>query len=69
MNRSRAWSQRGTRAIIESHSVRAVSHTIISAISAFGAVKVNIRDPGNAWKRKVVGATKRKASGDAASVI
>ena len=69
MRRLRAWSQRGTQAIIESPSARAVSYTIIGAISAFGVVNVSIRDPGNVKKRKVVGATKRKAPGDAASVI
>ena len=52
MRRSRAWSQRGTQAIIESPSARAVSHTIIDAISAFGAVNVSIRNPGNVKKKE-----------------
>jgi hypothetical protein len=43
MHRSRAWSQRGTQAIVESLSTRAVSYTIIGAISAFGIVIVSIR--------------------------
>jgi hypothetical protein len=50
IRRSRAWSQRGTQAIIESPSARTVSHTIIDAISAFGAVNVSIRNPGNVKK-------------------
>lgn len=69
MHRLRAWSQDGTQAMIESPSARAVSHTIIGGISAFGVVNVSIRDPGNVKKRKIVGATKRKAPGDAASAI
>lgn len=52
MRRSRSWSQRGTQAIIESPSARAIAHTIIDAISAYGAVNVNIRDPGNFRKKK-----------------
>ena len=69
MRRSRVWSKRGTQVIIESSSVRAASHTIIGAVSAFGVVNVNIQDPGNIKKRRVVGATKRKAPGDAAFTI
>jgi hypothetical protein len=69
MRRLRAWLQRGIQATIESPSARAVSHTIINAISAFGVVDVSIRDPGNVKKRKIVGATKRKEAGDAESVI
>lgn len=47
MHRSRAWSYRSTQAIIELLSARAVSHTIIGAISAFGVMIVSIRDTGN----------------------
>ena len=68
MHRSRAWSQRDIQAIVESPSVRAISYTIIGAISAFGVVNVTIRDLGNIKKRKIVSATKRKAS-DVAAVI
>lgn len=69
MRRSRAWSQRDTQAIIESPSARAVPHTIIGAVSAFGAVNVSIRDPGNVKERRIVGATRRKAPGDVAPSI
>ncbi|KAI8636537.1 hypothetical protein BD408DRAFT_376719, partial [Parasitella parasitica] len=62
MRRSRAWSEGGTEAVIESPSARGVSHTIIGAISAFGVVNVSMREPGNVKKRKVVGATKRKVT-------
>lgn len=44
MHRSRAWSQRDIQAIVESPSVRAISYTIIGAISAFGVVNVTIRE-------------------------
>ncbi|CEP18324.1 hypothetical protein [Parasitella parasitica] len=54
MRRSRAWSARGTQAVRESPSARAVSHTVIGAVSAFGVV---------------VGAKKRKAPGDNGSAI
>lgn len=69
MRRPRAWSKRGTQATIESPSARAVSHTIVVAVSAFGVVNVSIRDPGNVKRRRVADATKRKAPGDAASAI
>ena len=69
MRCSRAWSQHDTQAIIESPSARAVSHTIIDAISAFGVVNVSIRYSGNIKRRKVVGTTKRKVPGDTASAI
>lgn len=44
MHRSRAWSQRGIQAIVESSSARAVSYTIIGVISAFGVVNVTTFD-------------------------
>ncbi|KAI8875902.1 hypothetical protein K501DRAFT_299141 [Backusella circina FSU 941] len=70
MCRSRAWSTRGTQAIIEPPSARTVSHTpIIGAVSAFGVVNVSTRDPGNIKRRKVVGAKKRKARGGDGSGI
>jgi hypothetical protein len=47
MSRSRAWSQRGTQAIIKSPSVIALFHIIIDAISACGVVNVDIKGPGN----------------------
>ncbi|KAK4515513.1 TPT domain-containing protein [Mucor velutinosus] len=69
MRRSRAWSARGTQAVIESPSARAVSHTVIGAVSAIGVVNVSLRDPGNVKERKVVGAKKRKAPGNNGSAI
>lgn len=56
MCRYRAWAARGMQTVIESPSVKAVSHTVIGAVSAFGVVSVTLRDPGNVKKRKVVGA-------------
>ena len=69
MRRTRAWSKRGTEATIETPSARGVSHTVIGAVSAFGVVNLSLREPGNVKRRKVVGATKRKAHGSAESSI
>lgn len=69
MRRTRGWSKQGTQAVIETPSARGASHTIIGAISAYGVVNVSVRDPGNTKKRRVVGATKRKAAGEMAPAI
>ena len=69
MRRSRGWSTRGTQAVIETPSARAVSHTIIGAITAYGVLNVSLRDTGNAKKRKVDGAKKRKATDAAVKAI
>jgi hypothetical protein len=69
MRRTRGWSKQGTQAVVETPSARGASHTIIGDISAYGVVNVSIRDPGNTRKRRVVGATKRKAAGDMAPTI
>lgn len=44
------------------------SCVIVGAISPFGVVNVAMREPGNVKRRKVVGATKRKAPGDKLSI-
>lgn len=64
MTRSRSWSKRGEPAIVETPSGRAISHTVLGAISSVGVINVSMRQPGNIKRRKVVGATKRKAPGD-----
>lgn len=69
MHRSKAWSRRGTQAIIESPSARGVSNTVIGAVSSFGVVNMSVREPGNVKKRRVVGATKRKVAGDVSAAI
>lgn len=69
IRRSRAWSKRGTEAIIGLPSARDVSHTAIGAVSAFGVVNVSMRDPRNVKKRRVIGAAKRKTPGEASSTI
>ena len=69
MRRSRAWSQRGKDAVVETPSTRGVSHTVLGAISSYGVVNVSLRDPGNVKKRRVVGAKKRKAAEDAVPKI
>jgi transposase len=68
MTRGRAWSAIGEPVIVETPSGRAVSHTVLGAISSAGVVNVSTREPGNVKRRKVVGATKCKALGDKVSV-
>lgn len=68
MRRSRGWSKRGTQAAVTIHSARRVSHTVIGAISAIGVVNLSMRESGNIKRKKVVGATKRKAPQDRLSV-
>jgi hypothetical protein len=50
----------GTPAIEETPSTRAVSHTILGAISAVGVVSVDLREPIKPKKIKVVGGSKRQ---------
>ncbi|KAG1470052.1 hypothetical protein G6F56_002901 [Rhizopus delemar] len=68
MTRGRAWSAIGKPVIVETPSGRAVSHTVLGAISSAGVVNMSMREPGNKKRRKVVGATKRKTPGDKVSV-
>ncbi|KAG2210093.1 hypothetical protein INT45_013875 [Circinella minor] len=58
------WSTRGEPAVVETPSGRATSHTVLGAISSAGVVNVSMREPGNVKRRKVAGATKRKAPSD-----
>lgn len=61
MRPSTARSAKGTPAIATTSSTRAVSHTILGAISAMGVVNIEIRLPNVKPKRiKVDGARKRK---------
>jgi hypothetical protein len=54
-------STKGTPAVVTTPSARAVSHTILGAISALGVVNIEIRLPNSKPKRiKVDGARKRK---------
>ncbi|KAG1450377.1 hypothetical protein G6F56_008368 [Rhizopus delemar] len=68
MTRERAWSARGEPAIVETPSGRATSHTVLGAISSVGVVNVSMREPGNVKRRKMAGATKRKAPSDKISM-
>ncbi|KAI8882858.1 hypothetical protein K501DRAFT_185763, partial [Backusella circina FSU 941] len=47
------WAQRDKRAIEETTSAKGVSHTVISANSAYGVMDVSLREPGNVKKRRV----------------
>ncbi|KAG1471987.1 hypothetical protein G6F56_001802 [Rhizopus delemar] len=49
-------------------SARRVSHTVMGAISAIGVVNLSMSESGNVKRKKVVGATKRKAPQDRLSV-
>lgn len=68
MIRERASSISGEPAIVETPSGKATSHTVLGAISSVGLVNVSMREPGSVKRRKVVGATKRKAPGDKLSM-
>ncbi|EIE86178.1 hypothetical protein G6F46_010706 [Rhizopus delemar] len=64
MTRGKAWSKVGEPVIKVISSTRAVSKAALGAISSVGAVNVSVREAGNVKRRKVVGATKRKAPGN-----
>ncbi|KAG2209381.1 hypothetical protein INT45_010803, partial [Circinella minor] len=61
MHRSRGWSPRSSKSITETPSTKATSHSVLGAISAIGVVNMKLRESGNLKRRKVMGATKRKA--------
>lgn len=62
MRRSRAWSKKGTEAVIPTASTRAVSHTVIGAISAISVINITMRVPLSPKKIKIQGGKKRKAA-------
>jgi hypothetical protein len=68
MRRSRGWPAKGSTAIVEAPSTKSNSQTVIGTISAFGVVNLTMRESGNIKRRKVVGATKRKAPEDRISI-
>ncbi|KAG2225439.1 hypothetical protein INT45_010075 [Circinella minor] len=61
MCRSRGWSPCGSKSITETPSTKATSHSVLGAISAISVVSMKLREFGNLKRRKVMGATKRKA--------
>ncbi|KAG1146978.1 hypothetical protein G6F37_003676 [Rhizopus arrhizus] len=67
MRRSRGWSPCGSQATTTTSSTKATSHNVLDAISAAGFV-VKLRESRNIKRRKVIGATKRKAPEDQLSV-
>ncbi|CEG67847.1 hypothetical protein RMATCC62417_04209 [Rhizopus microsporus] len=69
MTRGRAWSKKGEPAIEETPSTKAVSKTALGAVSSAGVVNVSIREAGNVKRRKVAGATKRKAPEDRLNLL
>jgi hypothetical protein len=68
MRRSRGWSAKASAAIVETPSTKTSSQTVLGTISAFGVVNLTMRESGNIKRRKVVGATKRKAPEDRISI-
>ncbi|KAI9249562.1 hypothetical protein EDC94DRAFT_589102 [Helicostylum pulchrum] len=55
-------SARGTPAVVITPSTKAISHTILGAISAMGVINIEIRVPVPPKKIKVVGSRKRKST-------
>ncbi|CEG63391.1 hypothetical protein RMATCC62417_00542 [Rhizopus microsporus] len=55
MKRSRAWSKKGSRAIVIRPTTRANTTSILGAISAPGLIAVGVKKPRPAKKRKVDG--------------
>jgi transposase len=55
MKRSRAWSKKGTRAIVTRPTTRANTMSILGAISAAGLITVGVKKPSPAKKRKAEG--------------
>ncbi|KAG1048521.1 hypothetical protein G6F43_009092 [Rhizopus delemar] len=53
MNRSGAWAPKGETPIVQIKSTRAVSHTILGAVTAYAVVNVSIRTPSLATKKLV----------------
>jgi hypothetical protein len=45
MNRSGAWARKGEIPVVKFENTRAVSHTILGAISAYAVVNISIRTP------------------------
>ncbi|KAG1051646.1 hypothetical protein G6F43_006157 [Rhizopus delemar] len=55
MKRSRAWSKKGSRAIVTRPTTRANTTSILGAISASGLITVGVKKPRPAKKRKADG--------------
>ncbi|KAG0975087.1 hypothetical protein G6F29_011780 [Rhizopus arrhizus] len=55
MKRSRAWSKKGSRAIVTRPTTRANTTSILGAISASGLIAVGVKKPRPAKKRKADG--------------
>ncbi|KAI9256053.1 hypothetical protein EDC94DRAFT_586897 [Helicostylum pulchrum] len=55
-------SARGTPAVVITPSTKAISHTILGAISAMGVINIEIRVPVPPKKIKAVGSRKRKST-------
>ncbi|CEG71373.1 hypothetical protein RMATCC62417_07117 [Rhizopus microsporus] len=60
MRSSNARSIRGTPAIVETSTTRAITHTILGAITANDIIAIEIREPPKPKKAKIDGGRKRK---------
>ena len=63
MKRSYAWSKKGSRAIVKVPKTRAMTTTILGAISPFGVVNVSVRRP-----KAMAPSKKRKTAGSSRTV-
>ncbi|EIE85106.1 hypothetical protein RO3G_09816 [Rhizopus delemar RA 99-880] len=64
MRPSGGWSEKGTPAIVTTPSTRAISHTVLGAISARFIVSMELRSPQEEWSKRIkidYGNRKRKA--------
>ncbi|KAG1063117.1 hypothetical protein G6F41_011037 [Rhizopus arrhizus] len=63
MKRSYAWSKKGSRAIVKVPKTRAMTATILGALSPFGVVNVSVRRP-----KAMAPSKKRKTAGSSRTV-
>ncbi|KAG1460763.1 hypothetical protein G6F56_005873 [Rhizopus delemar] len=69
MRHNRGWSPGVSKTITETPSTKATLHSVIDATSAVEVVNMKPGESRNLKRRKVVGATKRKAHEEQLSVF
>ena len=61
MRPSGGWSEKGTPAIVTTPSTRAISHTVLGAISARFVMSMELRNPQEEWSKRIkIGHSNRK---------
>jgi hypothetical protein len=58
MKKTNAWSAKGTTSIVTVPKTKAISHTIIGAISVYAVVKIDVKEP----NKPQIGKKKRKVA-------